>query len=201
MITRGKRLCLGFKSRSIIQIFNRFLMKNSAQSKEDATKTCVNCSCLLDEFGHPIQSNEENHSRPNIATDAIVIKKVESSIKILLVVRKYDPFKGKFALPGGFLDYNEDPQQGCLRELMEETNITGYSSSLFTVKSDPTRDPRKHILSLIYAVNVSEDSIPEGKDDALSAHFYDLDEILSNGPEEFAFDHHSIISEYKSSKL
>lgn len=176
-------------------------MKNFRDTNHKAAKVCDNCFSHLDDSGLPIQQNEENHSRPNIATDAIVIKKVDSKAKILLVVRKYDPFKGRYALPGGFLDYNEDPQQGCLRELMEETNITGYSSSLFTVKSDPLRDPRKHILSLVYEVNVSEDSIPEGKDDALSAHFYDLEEVLSNGIDHFAFDHFNIISEYKSAKL
>jgi 8-oxo-dGTP diphosphatase len=45
----------------------------------------------------------------------------------LLIRRAYDPFKNHLALPGGFVDYNEDPEEGCLRELSEECNLQGKS--------------------------------------------------------------------------
>ena len=66
---------------------------------------------------------------PNVATDAVVLRKHKNDEfhDILLIKRKYDPFKNHFALPGGFVDYNEDPQEGCLRELMEECNLQGNS--------------------------------------------------------------------------
>jgi 8-oxo-dGTP diphosphatase len=61
---------------------------------------------------------------PNVATDAIVIRpKDESHHDILLITRGRDPFKGHLAFPGGFVDYNEDPEVACIRELKEECNI------------------------------------------------------------------------------
>lgn len=148
-------------------------------------------------------------SLPNIATDAIVYKRINkndefkndlSNYKVLLIKRKFDPYKNKYAFPGGFVDYNEDPKDGCLRELLEEASITGYNSKIFTVKSDPKRDPRKHVISLIYSVEVSEDSIPKENDDALTAKYYNLNEILVE-KEDFAFDHYEILVEYITKEL
>lgn len=72
-------------------------------------------------------NNNQNtkHTSPNIATDALVIRKAASSYDILLIKRGKDPYEGRLALPGGFVDYNEDPQEGCLRELEEECNVKG----------------------------------------------------------------------------
>ncbi len=69
-----------------------------------------------------------------------------------------------------------------------------------TVKSDPKRDPRKHIVSLVYLVEVDEDAIPKGGDDAKEATFYDLREILKK-KEDLAFDHYEIIQELIQKKL
>ena len=60
--------------------------------------------------------------------------------------------KGSLAFPGGFVDYNEDPDDACLRELKEECNIEGYEPKLVTVAGNPKRDPRKHIISIVYHV-------------------------------------------------
>jgi 8-oxo-dGTP diphosphatase len=54
-----------------------------------------------------------------------------------MITRKNNPFKGCYALPGGFLDYNEDPKDGCLRELLEETCIEGKHIELLTVVGEP----------------------------------------------------------------
>lgn len=146
---------------------------------------------------------------PNIATDAIVYKKISndeelkhdvSNYNILLIKRKYDPHKNKYAFPGGFVDYNEDPNEGCLRELLEEASITGFNSKIFTVKSDPKRDPRKHIVSFIYSVEVSEDAVPQANDDALTAKYYNLKDII-NQKDNFAFDHYEILLEYITKEM
>ncbi len=68
------------------------------------------------------------------------------------------------------------------------------------MKSDPKRDPRKHIVSLVYLVQVSEDAQPKGGDDAKTAEFYDLKEILSK-PSLLAFDHSEILKELVNKKL
>lgn len=69
-----------------------------------------------------------------------------------------------------------------------------------TVKSDPKRDPRKHIVSIVYIVEVSEEAVPKGGDDASDAVFYDLKEIL-NSKDKLAFDHHEILQELIAKKL
>lgn len=88
------------------------------------------------------------------------------------------------------MDYNEDPMTGCLRELLEETSLVGESCELLTVAGAPERDPRGHTVSIVYLVKVSADAVPRANDDAASAQFYLLDEVLE---QEIAFDHKQII--------
>jgi 8-oxo-dGTP diphosphatase len=61
----------------------------------------------------------------------------EQSLQILLVTRGRDPFKGYLALPGGYIEYNESPEEAVLRELKEETGLTGYNVQLIEVRGDP----------------------------------------------------------------
>ena len=72
----------------------------------------------------------------------------------MLIERKNDPFKGMLAFPGGFVDYGECPKTACLRELEEECCVKGNAESieLITVAGDPNRDPRQHVVSVVYAV-------------------------------------------------
>ena len=113
---------------------------------------------------------------PNVATDAIVVRpNGPSSHQILLITRGRDPFKGALAFPGGFVDYNEDPEVACLRELDEECGIKGKSVELVTVAGNPKRDPRKHIISIAYHVQLDDfTQEPKAGDDAASAKWYDL---------------------------
>ena len=89
---------------------------------------------------------------PSLAVDAVVFKEVESQLKLLMIRRKNPPFQNQLALPGGYLDYKESPQDGCLRELREETNLEGQSCELLTVRGEPDRDPRDHVVSIVYLV-------------------------------------------------
>ena len=69
-----------------------------------------------------------------------------------------------------------------------------------TVKSDPNRDPRKHIVSIIYLVQVASDASPKAGDDAKDAKFYELRQILDS-KDEIAFDHHEILRELIEKKF
>lgn len=171
------------------------LIKLMEQSYSQINKFCKQCHGALDINNNPIISQDTKNTKPNLTTDAIVIR---NNKEILLIKRKHDPFKNKYAFPGGFVDYNEDPQDGCLRELLEETKIKAYKTKLFTVKSDPQRDPRKHVISLFYLVEVEDEAVPEAADDALTAKFYSLESIIKKGRECFAFDHYDILEEYLS---
>jgi 8-oxo-dGTP diphosphatase len=84
------------------------------------------------------------------------------------------------ALPGGFVDYNEDPSESCIRELLEETNIPGQILALVGVFGKALRDPRHHTVTTAYLVkpdSLNAEGLVDFKagDDAKEAGFYDLD--------------------------
>ena len=143
------------------------------------------------------------YKTPSLTTDSIVLRKHKNDDfhDILLVTRKNDPFKNCLAFPGGFVEYGEDPIQGCMRELKEETDLDGLDIELLTVRGNPNRDPRKHVVTIIYIVNVKEDAEPKGGDDAKEAKFYPLAEILKTQKDKMSFDHYSIIEELIEKKF
>jgi len=146
-----------------------------------------------------MSTEHQHHDRPtqvpNVATDAIVVRPKPSGHEILLITRLRDPFKDCLAFPGGFVDYNEDPEVGCLRELQEECGLIGKGIELVTVAGNPKRDPRKHVISLVYHVLIDETS-GEAKagDDAASAKWYDLLDVWTK--KEMAFDHKEILKTF-----
>ena len=128
---------------------------------------------------------------PALAADAAV----KRGDDVLLIQRKYPPMQGAWALPGGFVDRDEDPEVAAVRELLEETGLEGESPELLMVMGDPNRDPRKHIVSVVYSISVSEDQQPVAGDDAQDAKFWPLDYVLS-GDLELAGDHLQIIKNW-----
>ena len=145
---------------------------------------------------------QKKYRIPSLTTDAIVLRKHKNDDfhDILLVTRGNDPYEGKLAFPGGFVEYGEEPQYGCIRELKEETELDGKDIELLTVRGNPKRDPRRHVVSIFYLVNVDQDAIPKGSDDAKDAKFYDLTDIIENKKEELAFDHYGVIEELVEKK-
>ena len=127
---------------------------------------------------------------PALAVDAAV-KRGDS---ILLIQRKYPPMQGCWGLPGGFVERDEDPLIAVLRELEEETGLIGENPELLMVMGNPKRDPRKHIVSIVYEVEV-QDGEPQAGDDAADARFWPLEEVLS-GQVELAGDHLEIIKNW-----
>ena len=127
---------------------------------------------------------------PALAVDAAV-KRGDS---ILLIQRKYPPMQGCWGLPGGFVERDEDPLIAVLRELEEETGLIGENPELLMVMGNPKRDPRKHIVSIVYEVDV-QDGEPQAGDDAADARFWPLEEVLS-GQVELAGDHLEIIKNW-----
>lgn len=93
---------------------------------------------------------------------------------VLLITRGKDPFKGCYAFPGGFVDYGEDPEDACIRELKEECLIEGKTPELICVAGNPKRDPRKHVVSIVYHVDVDPSHEVKAGDDAASVQWYDL---------------------------
>ncbi len=111
---------------------------------------------------------------------------------IILVKRKNDPYRGFWALPGGFLDCDkENLEQAAVRELREETSLVAKISDLrlFGVYSSPSRDPRGHIISHVYVVNYFEGEACASDDACDIAVFREL-------PKNLAFDHGKILTDF-----
>jgi len=132
----------------------------------------------------------KEYENPALTVDAVVTRYENSRIEAILIKRKYDPWKGRLAFPGGFVEVGESPEDAVLRELKEETNVSGHSPTLFAVHGDPKRDPRQHIITIFYSINVDENVIPLAGDDAAEAMWIPLEKL-----EQFhvAGDHYEII--------
>lgn len=122
--------------------------------------------------------------KPSIAVDGILIK----DGKILLIKRKNEPFKGRWALPGGFVEYGEKVEDAVIREFGEEVGIRAKIKKLVGVYSDPNRDPRGHVISIVFLLEGEGE--PKAGDDAEDAKFFDL-----NNLPPLAFDHEKIIKD------
>lgn len=125
--------------------------------------------------------------QPALAADCVVFN---SDGALLLIRRRNAPFKGRFALPGGFLEYGETTETGARRELMEETGIKAKSLRLVGVYSDPKRDPRGHTISLAYLAIVGANAKPKAGDDAATAEF-----VSDWRKVKLAFDHRKIVAD------
>jgi 8-oxo-dGTP diphosphatase len=105
----------------------------------------------------------------------------------LLIERGIEPFKGKWAFPGGFIKMDESAEEGALRELREETGLDNAYIEQFHTFSDPNRDPRERVITIAYLALVRLQEVKAG-DDAAAARWFPIDEIPS-----LAFDHDFIL--------
>jgi 8-oxo-dGTP diphosphatase len=123
---------------------------------------------------------------PLLTTDCVV---VNGKGRVLLVRRGHPPFKGKHALPGGFVEIGETVEDACRRELMEETGVKAGRLRLLGVYSDPKRDPRAHTCAVVFLTRIAR-ATPKAGDDAAAAEWIEDWSKL-----DLAFDHGKILSD------
>ena len=129
------------------------------------------------------------YPRPSLTVD-VALDTREASPRVLLIQRKADPFKGKWALPGGFVDENERLVDAARRELNEETGIEQADLEQLHTFGDPGRDPRGWTVSVAYLALVSPDQLkPVAGDDAAEVGWFTLAELPP-----LAFDHADILT-------
>ena len=129
-----------------------------------------------------------DYPRPALTTDCVVFGFDGHEMKILLIERGNEPYKGYWAIPGGFLNMDENATQGALRELEEETGLKLNYIKEFGTFSDVNRDPRERVVSIgFYALAKKADV--KGGDDAAKAQWFPLNELPP-----LAFDHDIILS-------
>jgi 8-oxo-dGTP diphosphatase len=134
----------------------------------------------------------KEYSNPTPTADIIL----QRDSKILMVRRKKDPFKGQLALPGGFINEGETAEEAARREAIEETTLEVEPIEILGVYSDPKRDPRKHIMSIVF-VGIIVGGSDKAGDDAESIEWVELGTIEK---QEIAFDHAQILRDYKKWK-
>jgi len=111
--------------------------------------------------------------------------------QVLLIKRGHEPFRGRWALPGGFVDLGEDPDDAVGREVEEETGLKGLEFEQFRVYGAVGRDPRGHTVSVVYLAEiVGVAPVVMGGDDAAEAAWFEVGETP-----EMAFDHGGILGD------
>lgn len=140
-------------------------------------------------------NDKQQHKNPIPTVDTII----QRDSQILFVKRKRDPFKEHFVFPGGFVNEGEKVEDAALREVKEETSLSVELVDILGVYSDPSRDPRGHIMSTVFIGKISDNDKNEAKagDDAGAIQWIDLEDVDNKF---FGFDHKTIISDYKKWK-
>ena len=129
------------------------------------------------------------YPHPAVTADCIVFNKENNEISVLLIKRRNEPFKDCWAFPGGFINIDESAEDAALRELKEETGLEVKSIEQLKAYSNPGRDPRERVITIVF---IAESKIKEveGSDDAKEAKWFNI----SNLP-PLAFDHELILKD------
>ena len=128
-----------------------------------------------------------DYPRPAVTTDCVVFGFDGRDLKILLIERGIEPFKGCWAFPGGFLQMDETAEQGALRELKEETGLDLRYIKQVGAFSEVNRDPRDRVITIAFYA-LARKSAVQGGDDAARAQWFALNDIP-----HLAFDHDYIL--------
>lgn len=132
--------------------------------------------------------------QPAVTVDGVVLLRrpfapYRSECRVLLIQRRYDPFRSAWALPGGFVEYGEDLIAAVEREIAEETGLNGLLFRQFKTYGDPHRDPRGHTISVVFLTEIVGEAPPlAADDDALQARWFSVGKLP-----RLAFDHGQIL--------
>jgi 8-oxo-dGTP diphosphatase len=128
------------------------------------------------------------YPRPAVTVDAILISPNQS---VLLIERGREPYKGQWALPGGFINMDEELETACIRELEEETGIRIEGLKQFKAYGGVRRDPRHRTISVLFYAFTEEELVTQAGDDAAKAQWFPLNQLP-----ELAFDHQLILKDF-----
>ena len=137
--------------------------------------------------------NKKKYKPISLTVDTLIFSKTDRAdrdIKLLLVKRKNPPFQNKWAIPGGFVNYDEELEIAAKRELEEETGVKNVSVKQLHTFGKIGRDPRGRTVSVAYLAFVDAEQVKiKAGDDAKEAQWFDISELP-----ELAFDHQEIIN-------
>lgn len=128
-----------------------------------------------------------------LTTDVVLLAADLGAAHVLLIQRRWEPYAGRWALPGGYVEDTETCEQGARRELGEETGITAPRLYPAGVYDTPTRDPRGRVVSVAFCGLLPALTPPVAGDDAVAARWVPT-AAVRDGREQVAFDHADIIA-------
>jgi 8-oxo-dGTP diphosphatase len=127
--------------------------------------------------------------RPMVTADAAVFSFARGRVRLLLVNRKRAPYEGHWAIPGGFVEIDEELEDAVARELAEETGLANVPLEQMRAYGTVGRDPRGRTITVVFiGIALAGQTGVKGGDDAAEARWFDIDRL----PEKMAFDHAAI---------
>jgi 8-oxo-dGTP diphosphatase len=126
---------------------------------------------------------------PKLTVDPLIITKEN---EVVLVKRKFNPFAGSYALPGGFVEHGETVENACMREAFEETGLKVKIKKIVGVYSDPNRDPRGHVISIVFLCRPVGGELAKKTRETKDAKAFKKEEIKDI---KLAFDHEKILKD------
>ncbi len=134
------------------------------------------------------------YARPAVAADVAIVS-LDLEPQVLLIRRGGEPFRGAWALPGGFVDPQEPLAAAAERELLEETGLRDVAMEQIGAFGDPGRDPRGWVISIVFLARVDRRLVkPAAGDDAAEVGWHRLDQLPAN----LAFDHGRILERVRA---
>lgn len=136
----------------------------------------------LDENGRTLaqflsEYDENRYRRPSATVDMAVFTET-AGLSVLLIKRRNHPYIGRWALPGGFVEFDEELEDAAARELMEETGVTGVTLRQFGVFGEVDRDPRTRVISTGYYTHIPCDRLKfAAGDDAADAALFAIEDV------------------------
>lgn len=143
------------------------------------------------------QYDSSQYEKPSVSVDILIFNRQGKGWEVLLVKRKNHPFQGKWALPGGFINMDENLEDTAYRELMEETGLDGRREKVplkqLGAYGDVGRDPRGRTITIAYMAILEKAGLTvKGADDAADARWFPIDNLPP-----LAFDHDRILEDGK----
>jgi len=135
------------------------------------------------------RASNQQYEHPSITVDVVIFRLVETSLQTLLIQRRDAPFADQWAFPGGFIKMDESLDDAALRELREETSITGVNIDQLRAFGELNRDPRGRVISVAYLALIPPEDIKiKAGDDAAQVQWFTVNSVPN-----LAFDHASIL--------
>lgn len=139
--------------------------------------------------------DEERAREVAALTADVVLLAGEGARHVLLIRRRWEPFAGRWALPGGHVDQGEDTEAAARRELLEETGLRAESLAPVGVYAAPGRDPRGRYVTFAFVATLpGAPLVPVAADDASEARWWAVADVVAE-PGLLAFDHGSIVAD------